>query len=95
MRFSVKNATRVWGKGNKQAKSSRYKDLEIEDDFTFIVKYRISVNIALAVQETSALSQTPLSSSNGVKANNAAIGNTRVPKNAASIERTGLSSAVK
>lgn len=62
---------------------------------TFNVKNRITVNIALAVQETKELSQTPFSSRKGVIKNNATIGNISVPKNDTSIERAGRSSAVK
>ena len=50
---------------------------------------------ALAVQDASELSQTPFSLRNGVRINNAAIGNTSVPKKDVSIERAGRSSAVK
>ena len=63
--------------------------------FCFIVRYSAKVKIALAVQDTSALSQTPLSSKKGVITNSDAIGNTRVPKSEMSIERAGRSSAVK
>ena len=62
---------------------------------TFSVRYKIMVNTALAEQDASELSQTPFSFKKGVIINRAAIGKTSVPKNDVSIERTGLSSAVK
>ena len=61
----------------------------------FIVRYSKTVNIALAVQDVSALSQTPLSLKIGVRIKSDAIGNTSVPKKETSIERAGRSSAVK
>ena len=51
--------------------------------------------MALRVQDASALSHTPLSSSMGVSANSIAMGNTTVPNKDVSIERAGRSSAVK
>ena len=55
----------------------------------------MTVNTALAVHDASALSQTPFSSRKCVRINNAAIGKTSVPKKEVSIERAGLSTAVK
>ena len=51
--------------------------------------------MALDVHDASALSQTPFSSRKGVRANNAPIGKTSVPKKDVSIDRAGRSSAVK
>ena len=52
-----------------------------------MVKLSITVNTALAVQETKELSQTPFSSRKGVMTNNATIGNMSVPKNDTSNDR--------
>ena len=51
--------------------------------------------MALIVQETSALSQTPFNSKNGVRINRAPIGKTNVPKKEVSRDLAGLSNAVK
>ena len=53
------------------------------------------MSTALAVQDTTALSQTPLSCHIGVRIKSVAIGNTSVPKKEVSKERTGRSTAVK
>lgn len=54
-----------------------------------------SANTALANAETEAVSQTPFSPNVDVSRNSDAIGNTSVPKAAATIERVGRSRAVK
>ena len=62
---------------------------------SLMVAYSIRVKAALMVHDASALSQTPFSFRRGVIANNAPMGNTRVPRKETSMERAGRSSAVK
>ena len=61
----------------------------------FIVMARISVIIALAVEENRGVYHTPLSFHRGERMNRNPIGNTRVPKKEERSERTGRSIAVK
>ncbi len=61
----------------------------------FIVKAKIIVKIALAVQANTEVSHTPSSFHIGDKIQRNATGNTIVPKNDVSNERTGRSIAVK
>ena len=51
--------------------------------------------MALAEQETNALSQTPFNFKNGVRRNRDPMGKINVPKRDVSIERIGRSRAVK
>ena len=61
----------------------------------FIVAYKMHVAIALAVQEITGVSQTPVSSQKGVSTNRKPMGNTSVPKKEVSSDRPGRSNAVK
>ena len=61
----------------------------------FNVKYKIKVNMALNVQDTNTLSQTPFSCMSGAIIHSAAIGNMSVPKRETSIDLAGRSNAVK
>ena len=63
--------------------------------FFFIVKAKIIVTTALAVDEKNALNHTPFSFHMGVRINKKHIGNTSVPKKDVIRERAGRSSAVK
>ena len=60
-----------------------------------IVRKRITVRIALAVHETMALSQTPLSFITGAMIVSDAMGKTRVPKSETVMDLAGCSRAVK
>ena len=62
---------------------------------SFIVKAKTIVTIALAVEAKNAVRNTPFSCHVGVRTKRNPIGNTSVPKNEVSKERTGRSSAVK
>ncbi len=63
--------------------------------FFFIVRAKIIVTIALAVEAKSGVSHIPFSSQNGVRIKRNPIGNTSVPKKEVIKERAGRSSTVK
>lgn len=71
-----------------------YKHLE-RFDFAAVPKAKATVRTALAVQEKNALNHTPFNCHIGARINKNAIGNTSVPKNEVSNERTGRSIDVK